>query len=146
MEWFKGFLWLRGICVWCCSGTREAVYLLASSADGNWLAAVSGDWEVHVYSLKHFKVQAGLCVELPAVSRGPDTGGGPCGWPRTRGAVLSSCLSAPLHGAHLQLRGDGPRHPPNHQQPFYLLLGPAGGSCARGSPVLLGAGCVPASG
>lgn len=37
------------------AGTREAVYLLASSADGNWLAAVSGDWEVHVYSLKHFK-------------------------------------------------------------------------------------------
>lgn len=69
MEWFKGFLWLRGICVWCCSGTREAVYLLASSADGNWLAAVSGDWEVHVYSLKHFKVQAGLC-------------GAPCSVPR----------------------------------------------------------------
>ncbi|KAM9182934.1 U3 small nucleolar RNA-associated protein 4 homolog [Mergus octosetaceus] len=37
------------------AGTAEAVYLLASSADGNWLAAVSGDWEIHVYSLKHFK-------------------------------------------------------------------------------------------
>ncbi|XP_038041503.1 U3 small nucleolar RNA-associated protein 4 homolog [Anas platyrhynchos] len=37
------------------TGTAEAVYLLASSADGNWLAAVSGDWEIHVYSLKHFK-------------------------------------------------------------------------------------------
>ncbi|NXE54592.1 UTP4 protein, partial [Casuarius casuarius] len=37
------------------SGTPEAVYLLASSADGNWLAAASGDWEIHVYSLKRFK-------------------------------------------------------------------------------------------
>ncbi|OXB65092.1 hypothetical protein ASZ78_008375 [Callipepla squamata] len=37
------------------AGSREAVYLLASSADGSWLAAVSGDWDVHVYSLKHFK-------------------------------------------------------------------------------------------
>ncbi|XP_062442273.1 U3 small nucleolar RNA-associated protein 4 homolog [Rhea pennata] len=37
------------------SGTPEAVYLLASSADGNWLAAASGDWEIHIYSLKRFK-------------------------------------------------------------------------------------------
>ncbi|XP_025895402.1 U3 small nucleolar RNA-associated protein 4 homolog [Nothoprocta perdicaria] len=37
------------------SGTPEAVYLLAPSADGNWLAAASGDWEIHVYSLKRFK-------------------------------------------------------------------------------------------
>uniref|UniRef100_A0A8B9NW52 UTP4 small subunit processome component n=1 Tax=Apteryx owenii TaxID=8824 RepID=A0A8B9NW52_APTOW len=37
------------------SGTLEAVYLLASSADGNWLAAASGDWEIHIYSLKRFK-------------------------------------------------------------------------------------------
>ncbi|XP_068812163.1 U3 small nucleolar RNA-associated protein 4 homolog [Struthio camelus] len=37
------------------SGTLEAVYLLASSADGNWLAAASGDWEIHIYNLKRFK-------------------------------------------------------------------------------------------
>ncbi|XP_025975475.2 U3 small nucleolar RNA-associated protein 4 homolog [Dromaius novaehollandiae] len=37
------------------SGTPEAVYLLAPSADGNWLAAASGDWEIHVYSLKRLK-------------------------------------------------------------------------------------------
>ncbi|XP_051661559.1 U3 small nucleolar RNA-associated protein 4 homolog [Manacus candei] len=37
------------------SGCSEAVYLLAPSADGHWLAAVSGDWAIHVYNLKSFK-------------------------------------------------------------------------------------------
>ncbi|KAF1449759.1 hypothetical protein FQV21_0010680, partial [Spheniscus demersus] len=37
------------------SGSPEAVYLLASSADGHWVAAVSGDWAIHVYNLKGFK-------------------------------------------------------------------------------------------
>ncbi|NWI62235.1 UTP4 protein, partial [Todus mexicanus] len=37
------------------AGSLEAVYLLAASADGHWLAAVSGDWVIHVYSLKCFK-------------------------------------------------------------------------------------------
>ncbi|NWR79511.1 UTP4 protein, partial [Centropus unirufus] len=34
------------------SGSPEAVYLLASSADGHWLAAVGGDWTIHIYNLK----------------------------------------------------------------------------------------------
>lgn len=50
-------------------GTAEAVYLLASSADGNWLAAVSGDWEIHVYSLKHFKVGEGAGCTAPLSRR-----------------------------------------------------------------------------
>ncbi|NXF87436.1 UTP4 protein, partial [Eubucco bourcierii] len=37
------------------SGSPEAVYLLASSTDGLWLAAVGGDWVIHVYDLKYFK-------------------------------------------------------------------------------------------
>ncbi|NWI56743.1 UTP4 protein, partial [Calyptomena viridis] len=37
------------------SGCSEAVYLLAPSADGHWLAAVSGDWAIHTYNLKCFK-------------------------------------------------------------------------------------------
>uniref|UniRef100_A0A803WF31 UTP4 small subunit processome component n=1 Tax=Ficedula albicollis TaxID=59894 RepID=A0A803WF31_FICAL len=37
------------------SGCSEAVYLLAPSADGHWLAAVSGDWAIHIYNLKCFK-------------------------------------------------------------------------------------------
>ncbi|XP_027502286.1 U3 small nucleolar RNA-associated protein 4 homolog [Corapipo altera] len=37
------------------SGCSEAVYLLAPSADGHWLAAVSGDWAIHVYNLKSSK-------------------------------------------------------------------------------------------
>ncbi|KAM7100670.1 LOW QUALITY PROTEIN: U3 small nucleolar RNA-associated protein 4 homolog [Ciconia maguari] len=37
------------------SGSPEAVYLLASSADGQWLAAVGGDWAIHIYNLKCFK-------------------------------------------------------------------------------------------
>ncbi|NWU73673.1 UTP4 protein, partial [Pterocles burchelli] len=37
------------------SGCSEAVYLLAPSADGHWLAAVSGDWVIHIYNLKCFK-------------------------------------------------------------------------------------------
>ncbi|NWZ55840.1 U3 small nucleolar RNA-associated protein 4 homolog [Haliaeetus albicilla] len=37
------------------SGSPEAVYLLASSADGHWLAAVGGDWAIHIYDLKCFK-------------------------------------------------------------------------------------------
>ncbi|XP_030138411.4 U3 small nucleolar RNA-associated protein 4 homolog [Taeniopygia guttata] len=37
------------------SGCSEAVYLLAPSADGRWLAAVSGDWAIHIYNLKCFK-------------------------------------------------------------------------------------------
>ncbi|NXX58433.1 UTP4 protein, partial [Scopus umbretta] len=41
------------------SGCSEAVYLLASSADGHWLAAVSGDWAIHLYNLKCFEVGAG---------------------------------------------------------------------------------------
>lgn len=38
------------------AGCSEAVYLLAPSADGHWLAAVSGDWAIHIYNLKCFKV------------------------------------------------------------------------------------------
>ncbi|XP_053126642.1 U3 small nucleolar RNA-associated protein 4 homolog [Hemicordylus capensis] len=34
------------------SETREAAYLLAASADGNWLAAASGDQAVRIYSLQ----------------------------------------------------------------------------------------------
>ncbi|KAK2530195.1 Cirh1a [Columba guinea] len=37
------------------SETPEAVYLLAVSADGRWVAAVGGDWAIHIYSLKCFK-------------------------------------------------------------------------------------------
>ncbi|NXV46817.1 UTP4 protein, partial [Uria aalge] len=37
------------------SGCPEAVYLLAASADGHWLAAVGGDWAIHIYNLKCFK-------------------------------------------------------------------------------------------
>ncbi|XP_030811858.1 U3 small nucleolar RNA-associated protein 4 homolog isoform X2 [Camarhynchus parvulus] len=37
------------------SGCSEAVYLLAPSADGHWLAAVTGDWAIHIYNLKCFK-------------------------------------------------------------------------------------------
>uniref|UniRef100_A0A803V802 UTP4 small subunit processome component n=1 Tax=Ficedula albicollis TaxID=59894 RepID=A0A803V802_FICAL len=37
------------------AGCSEAVYLLAPSADGHWLAAVSGDWAIHIYNLKCFK-------------------------------------------------------------------------------------------
>ncbi|NXL47655.1 UTP4 protein, partial [Podilymbus podiceps] len=37
------------------SGCPEAVYLLASSTDGHWLAAVGGDWVIHIYNLKCFK-------------------------------------------------------------------------------------------
>ncbi|NXC21014.1 UTP4 protein, partial [Corythaeola cristata] len=37
------------------SGSPEAVYLLAVSADGHWLGAVSGDWAIHVYNLKCFE-------------------------------------------------------------------------------------------
>ncbi|NXC41438.1 UTP4 protein, partial [Penelope pileata] len=48
--------------------SREAVYLLAVSADGSWLAAVSGDWEVHVYSLKHFKHHCTVPVYSSAVT------------------------------------------------------------------------------
>ncbi|XP_067392855.1 U3 small nucleolar RNA-associated protein 4 homolog [Emydura macquarii macquarii] len=38
------------------SGSAEAVYLLAVSADGDWLAAAGGDWEINIYSLRHFKL------------------------------------------------------------------------------------------
>ncbi|NWQ84018.1 UTP4 protein, partial [Columbina picui] len=37
------------------SETPEAVYLLAVSADGRWVAAVAGDWAIHIYNLKCFK-------------------------------------------------------------------------------------------
>ncbi|KAM9509198.1 U3 small nucleolar RNA-associated protein 4 homolog [Guaruba guarouba] len=37
------------------SESPEAVYLLALSADGRWLAAVSGDWAIHIYKLKRLK-------------------------------------------------------------------------------------------
>ncbi|XP_068267737.1 U3 small nucleolar RNA-associated protein 4 homolog [Nyctibius grandis] len=37
------------------SGCPEAVYLLAASADGQWVAAVGGDWVIHIYNLKCFK-------------------------------------------------------------------------------------------
>ncbi|EMP33369.1 Cirhin [Chelonia mydas] len=42
----------------CCRaplGSAEAVYLLAASADGDWLAAAGGDWEINIYSLRQFK-------------------------------------------------------------------------------------------
>lgn len=42
------------------AGCSEAVYLLAPSADGHWLAAVSGDWAIHIYNLKCFKVGLGV--------------------------------------------------------------------------------------
>lgn len=50
------------------AGSPEAVYLLAASADGRWVAAVSGDWVIHVYDLKCFKVGArgkGFCRSDP---------------------------------------------------------------------------------
>lgn len=37
-------------------GTVEAMYLLAVSPDGNWLAASGTSAGVHVYSVKHLKV------------------------------------------------------------------------------------------
>ncbi|NXP48615.1 UTP4 protein, partial [Heliornis fulica] len=37
------------------SGSHEAVYLLAASADGHWVAAVGGDWAINIYNLKCFK-------------------------------------------------------------------------------------------
>ncbi|XP_030367183.1 U3 small nucleolar RNA-associated protein 4 homolog [Strigops habroptila] len=37
------------------AGCPEALYLLAPSADGHWLVAVSGDWAIHIYNLKCFK-------------------------------------------------------------------------------------------
>ncbi|NXV70955.1 UTP4 protein, partial [Atlantisia rogersi] len=37
------------------SGSPEAVYLLAASADGHWVAAVGGDWVIHIYNLKCFE-------------------------------------------------------------------------------------------
>ncbi|XP_038223847.1 U3 small nucleolar RNA-associated protein 4 homolog isoform X1 [Dermochelys coriacea] len=37
------------------SGSAEAVYLLAASVDGEWLAAAGGDWEINIYSLRQFK-------------------------------------------------------------------------------------------
>lgn len=133
---------------WVCGvppGTAEAVYLLASSADGNWLAAVSGDWEIHVYSLKHFKVGEGAAV-LSALPQGAGCtaplgqegevprGTGGClrgrDCPRVPPA-LSPPVSAPLHGAHVQLCGDSPRHPPRHQQPRHRLRGPAGRGCPQ---------------
>ena len=144
------------------AGSPEAVYLLASSADGHWLAAVSGDWAIHIYNLKCFKVGAGAggccrneprCppalggrVRVGSARRSPPwkrslrprsrAEGGRVGRgregsevvPVAPGSVLSSCLAASLRGAHVQLRGDGPRHPPRHQQPRYRLLGPAGRS------------------
>lgn len=45
------------------AGSPEAVYLLASSADGLWLAAVGGDWVIHVYNMKYLKVGAGMILE-----------------------------------------------------------------------------------
>lgn len=45
------------------AGCSEAVYLLAPSADGHWLAAVSGDWAIHIYNLKCFKVSLGVTPE-----------------------------------------------------------------------------------
>lgn len=113
-------------------GTAEAVYLLASSADGNWLAAVSGDWEIHVYSLKHFKVGEGAGCTAPLGQEGEVPRGRDC--PRVPPA-LSPPVSAPLHGAHVQLCGDSPRHPPGHQQPRHRLRGPAGRGCPRQDPV-----------
>lgn len=49
-------------------------------------------------------------------------------------SALSCCLAASLHGAHVQLRGVGRRHPPRHQQPRHRLLGPAGGSPPQPRP------------
>jgi len=51
------------------AGCPEAVYLLAVSADRHWLAAVGGDWVIHVYNLKCLKVGAGArgcCRKDPA--------------------------------------------------------------------------------
>uniref|UniRef100_A0ABM5ETN1 U3 small nucleolar RNA-associated protein 4 homolog n=1 Tax=Pogona vitticeps TaxID=103695 RepID=A0ABM5ETN1_9SAUR len=42
------------------SETRDAVYLLAVSADGEWLAAASGDREINVYNLKDAKFHCTL--------------------------------------------------------------------------------------
>lgn len=84
------------------------------------------------------RVRVGLARGTPPWKRSlcprSRAGAGGVGGGRVRAALvapvsaLSSCLPASLHGAPVQLRGDGPRHPPRHQQPRYRLLGPAGRS------------------
>lgn len=52
------------------AGCSEAVYLLAPSADGHWLAAVSGDWAIHIYNLKCFKVGLGVTPQPQGMQDG----------------------------------------------------------------------------
>lgn len=52
------------------AGCSEAVYLLAPSADGHWLAAVSGDWAIHIYNLKCFKVGLGVTPQPQGTQHG----------------------------------------------------------------------------
>lgn len=52
------------------AGCSEAVYLLAPSTDGHWLAAVSGDWAIHIYNLKCFKVGLGVTPQPQGMQDG----------------------------------------------------------------------------